>query len=90
VAVEEIGSSVKGIRPINRRKTSLEQKRAHDIIDGAKSALSPPVLLRGVWARHPKGNPVSEEERAGRGMIKFTAVIALNCLDSGVKLCARI
>jgi len=65
VAVEEIGSSVKGIRPINRRKTGLEQKRAHDIIDGAKSALSPPVLLRGVWARHPKGNPVSEEERAG-------------------------
>jgi len=90
VAVEEIGGNVKGIRPINRRKTSLEQKRAHDIIDGAKSALSPPVLLRGVWARHPKGNPVSEEECAGRGMIKFTAVIALNCLDGGVKLCARI
>lgn len=65
MTVEEIGSSVKGIRPINRRKTSLEQKRAHDIIDGAKSTLSLPVLLRGVWARHPKGNPASEEERAG-------------------------
>ena len=90
MAVEEIGGSVKGIRPINRRKTSLEQKRAHDIIDGAKSALSPPVLLRGVWARHPKGNPVSEEECAGRGMIKFTAVIALNCLDGGVELRAHI
>ena len=33
---------------------------------------------------------MSEEERAGRGMIKFTAVIALNCLDGGVELRAHI
>jgi hypothetical protein len=33
---------------------------------------------------------VSEEERAGQGMVEFTAIVALNCLDGGVELCAHI
>jgi hypothetical protein len=31
-----------------------------------------------------------EEERAGRGMIKFTTIVALDCLDGGVELCAHM
>ena len=33
---------------------------------------------------------MGEEERAGQRMIKFTAVVALNCLDGGVELRAHI
>jgi hypothetical protein len=33
---------------------------------------------------------MSEEERAGRGVIKLAAVVALNCLDGGVELRAHI
>jgi hypothetical protein len=55
-----------------------------------KSALSPPILPRGVWAGHPKDNPVGEEEHAGRGMIKFAATVALNRLDGGVELRVHI
>ena len=48
------------------------------------------VLLRGVWARHPEDDSMSEEERAGRGVVKLVAVVALNCLDGGVELRAHI
>ena len=68
----------------------MEQEGAHNVINCAKSALSPPILLRGVWTRHPKDDTVGEEERAGRGMIEFTAIVALNCLDGGVELRAHI
>jgi hypothetical protein len=33
---------------------------------------------------------VGGEERAGREMIKFAAIVALNCLDGGVELRAHI
>jgi hypothetical protein len=33
---------------------------------------------------------MSEEERVGRGVVKLTAVVALNCLDGGVVLRAHI
>jgi hypothetical protein len=33
---------------------------------------------------------MSEEERAGRGVVKLEAVVALNCLDRGVELHAHI
>ena len=48
------------------------------------------VLLGSVWVRHPEDYIVGEEERAGRGVIKLAAVVALNCLDRGVELCACV
>ena len=33
---------------------------------------------------------MGEEERAGRGVIELVAIVALNCLDRGIKLCAHI
>ena len=38
------------------------------------------VLLRGVWAQHPEDNSMSEEERAGRGVVKLAAIVALTAL----------
>jgi hypothetical protein len=90
MSVKKISCCVQRIHPINRWKTGLEQEGAHNIIYGAKSALSPPILLRGIWARHSKDDTMGEEERAGRGMIKFTTIIALNCLNGGVELRAHI
>jgi hypothetical protein len=78
------------VSPINRGETGLKQQGPHNIVDCAKNALSTSVLLGCVWARHPKNDPMSEEERAGRGVIKLAAVVALNCLDGGVKLHAHI
>ena len=62
----------------------------HDVVHSAKSAFNTSVLLGGVWARHPENDPVSEEERAGRRVVELAAVVALNCLDGGVKLRANI
>jgi len=56
----------------------------------AKNVLSTSILLGGVWARHPKNDPVGDEERVSRRVIKLAAVVALNYLDGGVKLCANI
>jgi hypothetical protein len=81
MTVEEVGGGVERVSPINRRKTGLEQKGPHNVIDCAKNALSTSVLLGGVWARHLKNDPVSEEERAGRRVIELAAVVALNCLE---------
>ena len=90
MTIEEVGGSVKGVSPIDRRKTGLEQKGLHDVVDGGKSAFSTSVLLRGVGTRHSKNDSMSEEERASRGVVKLAAVVALNRLNGGVKLCAHI
>jgi hypothetical protein len=90
MTVEKVGGSVERVSPINRRETGLKQKGPHNVVDCAKNALSAFVLLRGVWARHPENDLVSEEERAGRRVIELVAVVALNCLDGGVKLRSNI
>jgi hypothetical protein len=90
MAIEEVGGGVERVSPISQRETSLKQKGPHNVVDCAKNALCTSVLLGGVWARHPENDPVSEEERAGRGVIELAAIVALNCLDGGVKLHANI
>ena len=90
MTIEKVCGSVQSVSPIDRWKATLKEQSAMNVVDGAKGVLCFTVLLRGVGARHAEDCTLGEEECAGRGMIKFTAVIALNCLDSGVKLCARI
>jgi hypothetical protein len=90
MTIEEVGGSVERVSPINRRETSLKHKGPHNVVDCAKNALCTSVLLGVVWAQHPENDPVSEEERAGRGVIELAAVVALNYLDGGVKLRANI
>ena len=64
----------------------MEQKRADNIISGTNYALSFTVLGRDVGARHPEMSAMGEEERAGAGVIKLAAIVALNCLYGGAIL----
>ena len=67
-----------------------ETKGTQSVIDGTKGTLCFTILLGGVWTRHAEGNTVGEEERAGLGIVEFTAIVALDALDGGAKLCANI
>jgi hypothetical protein len=90
MTIQEICGCVMRVSPINRRGTGLGQKGPHNIVNCAKDALSTSVLLGGVWARYPEGDPMSEEERACQGVVKLATVVAQNSLNGGVKLCAHI
>jgi hypothetical protein len=89
-AVHKVGRSVKGLNLVNRRETRLEQKATQNVINGAKGTFRFPVLLRNIWTRHAECNTVGEEECAGLRIVEFTAVIALDTLDGGAKLCANM
>ena len=52
--------------------------------------LSFTVLGGSIGARHAKVDAIGEEERAGAGVIKLLAVVALNCLDGSAKLSTHI
>ena len=90
VTIKEVCGGVKGVSPINQRETGLKQKRAHDVIDGAKGALDASILLGSVWARHSEDYTMGEEEHAGREVVKLAAVVARNYLDRGVELRACV
>jgi len=77
---------VKSLDPVNQWEASLKQEGAQDIIDGAKGSFCPAILLRSVWTRHVKCGTLREKERAAGGIVKFSAIIALNALDGGAKL----
>ena len=40
----------------------------------------------GVWARHAQVDAMCQKERAGVGVVKLFAVVALNGLDGGIEL----
>ena len=88
--VEEIGGGMKRLNPIDGWQAALKKQGAHNIINGAKSALGFTVLLRGVGARHAKNGTVREEERAGRGVVKLAAIVTLDSLNGGAKLCGDV
>jgi len=77
---------MEGVSPIDRRNAGLKQKRAHNVVNGAKSAFGFAILLGSVGARHAKDGTMGEEERAGRRVIKLTTVVALDGLHMSVKL----
>jgi hypothetical protein len=81
---------MQGVNPIDWRHASLKEKRAHDIINSAKSAFGFTILLGGVRTRHAKDGAMGEEERAGRGVIKLTAVVALDSLHGSAKLSTHV
>ena len=88
--IKKICGSVEGVSPIDRWKATLKEQSAKNVVDGAKGALCFTILLRGVGARHAEDCTLSEEERAGRGVIELTAIVALDGLDRGAKRCAHI
>jgi hypothetical protein len=60
-----------------------------NIIEGADSALSFTILLRGIRARHVEVDAMGEKERAS-GVVKLMAIIALNTLNGDTELCLDI
>lgn len=60
------------------------------IVEGADTALSFTVLLRGIRARHVEVDTMGEKERASGGVFKLMAIIALNTLNGDTKLCLDI
>ena len=59
-------------------------------IDGANRTFRFSVLLGCIWTRHAKGDTVGEEEWVGLRIVKFSAIITLDALDGGAKLCANM
>jgi hypothetical protein len=55
-----------------------------------KDALGFTVLRKSVWTRHPQKYPVGGEECAREGVIKLTAIVALDGFDGTAKLCGDI
>jgi hypothetical protein len=49
--VEKVGGSGESFGPIGRRHMSLEEERASNVVEGAKSTFGLAVLLRSVRAR---------------------------------------
>ena len=52
--------------------------------------LSFTILLRGIRARHEEVDAMGEKEHASGGVVKLTAIIALNTLNGDTKLCLDI
>jgi hypothetical protein len=88
-AVQQICDSVESY-PVASRNRSLKIQGTHHIIDGAKDALSFTILRRSVWIGHPQKYPIGGEECARGGVIKLTAIVALDGFDGVAKLCGDI
>jgi len=88
--VDEVGGCLQRLNPKGRREGCLEQKGTHNIVDGTNDALSLTVLGRGVEAGHAEVNTVGEEERAGGGVVKLPAVVALDGLHGHAKLSVHV
>ena len=81
---------MKCLDPVDRRETRLKQERAQNVIKSANGTFGFAILLGCVGARHAKGNTVEEKECAGQGIVKLPAIVALDALDGGAKLCVSI
>ena len=88
--VEEIGGGMKRLNPIDGWQAALKKQGAHNIINGAKSALGFTVLLRGILARHVERNPFGKKESTRRRVVKFTTIVTLNRFDGATKLSVHI
>jgi hypothetical protein len=84
--VEEVGGSGEGLGPVVRRKGSLKEQRAHDIVRCANHALSPTVLRRRVGARHTEVDAAREEKVTGRIVIELAPVVTLDTPDGATEL----
>jgi hypothetical protein len=87
--VKEMSGRADGFSPKTRRHGSLKKNGAEDIVGGSDRALGFSVLRGSVRARKTEGSAVRREEGAIGEIIEFLAVVALNCVDNTVKVCAN-
>jgi hypothetical protein len=84
--IEELGGRVKGLDPVAGKKRSLEEKAADHVGDGANHVFDPTVLGICVWERETQLNTTSEEERPRGMVVKFAAIVTLQCTDGAMEL----
>ena len=85
--VEEVACGCQGVRPIKEGNGCVEKKSAHHIGNGSDDSFGFAILLRGVGAGQAIGDPISIKESVEIFVVKFAAIVALETLDRGVKLC---
>jgi hypothetical protein len=77
---------MKSLNPKRRRKMTLKQERADDIVESAKNAFSLAILLGSVRGGHAKHNPARAKKRAGGRIFKLTVIVTLNTFNGSSKL----
>ena len=65
----------------------MKEERAHQVGYGSNNSFSLAILLGSIGARQPIGDPMCGEESVKVFVIKFAAIVTLETLDRGVKLC---
>jgi hypothetical protein len=85
-AVEKVGGSGEGLSPVVRRKGSLKEQGARDIVRCAYHALSPTILRRRVGTRHTVVDATREEESTGRIVIELAVIVTLDASDGATEL----
>ena len=82
----KVGGSGEGLSPVVRRKGSLKEQGARDIVRCAYHALSPTILRRRVGTRHTVVDATREEESTGRIVIELAVVVTLDASDGATEL----
>jgi hypothetical protein len=84
--VEKVGGSGEGLSPVVRRKGSLKEQGARDIVRCANHALGPTILRGRVGTRHTEVDAAREEKITGRIVIELAAVVTLDAPDGVTEL----
>ena len=65
----------------------MKEERAHHVGYGSDDSFGLAILLGGIGARQPIGDPICGKERVKVFVVKFTAIVTLETFDGCVKLC---
>lgn len=88
--IKDMSCNRKSFGPILRRHGSVQQKRADDVVCCSDSALSFTILGRGIRTRKMHSRAKREYKGAKVGIVKFSAVVALDSANDRVKMSAYI
>ena len=67
----------------------MEEEGPNNIVEGADSSLSLPILSRCVRTCYSEVSAMGEEEGAGAGVVKLAPIVTLDRLDGVAKLCGN-
>jgi hypothetical protein len=88
--VQQICVGVEPFYPVASWNRSLNEQGTQHIIDGVEDTLGFAILQRSVGTRHPQKYPFGGKECRRGGVIKLTAIVALDGFDGAAKLCGNI
>ena len=65
----------------------MKEERTHHVGYGSDDSFGFSILLGGIGARQPKGDPICVEESVKVFVIKFAVIVTLEAFDGCLKLC---